>query len=81
MDRGGIRALLTRLLQEIGKVPADKIREGATVESDLRMESVAFIELQVALEEELDIEIDPLEIITRNELGAIVDYLFECTGG
>jgi len=43
------------------------------------MESVAFIEIQVALEEELDIEIDPVEILELNELNAIIEYLYERT--
>jgi acyl carrier protein len=39
------------------------------------MESVAFLELQVALEDELGIEIDPVRVVELNELGKIADYI------
>lgn len=71
-----VRSLLARLLSEIGGIGADKIRLGATIDGDLQMESVAFVELQVALEEELGIEIDPVRVVELNEFGAIADYLY-----
>ena len=74
-----VREVLFRLLSEIGQIPPDRLTRGACMDDSLRMESVAFIEIQVALEEELDIEIDPVEILELNELNAIIEYLYERT--
>lgn len=70
-----VRAILTRLLQEIAGIEPDAIRDEATIDGDLELNSVTFVELQVALEDDLDIVIDPVEVVDRNRLGAIVDYL------
>lgn len=74
-SRDDVRDRLTQLLCEIAKIPPEAISESATVDEELRMESVAFIEIQVALEDEYDIELDPVEIIELNEFGAIVDHV------
>ena len=74
-SRDHVRDRLTQLLCEIAKIPPEAISEKATVDEQLRMESVAFIEIQVALEDEYDIELDPVEIIELNEFGAIVDHV------
>ena len=70
-----VRALLTHLLSEIGKIPVEKATDGATVDGELRMESVAFVELQVAIEDYYNIEIDPIEVVERGEFGAIAKYI------
>lgn len=74
-----VRELLVCLLVEIGKIPREAIRDGATVDGDLRMESVTFVEIQVTLEEALDIEVDLIEIVELNEFAAIVDYVHRQT--
>lgn len=66
--------LIASTLAELG-VPPEKITPEATIADDLGMESVAFVELQVTLEDELGIEIDPIEVVELNQLSAIVDYL------
>ena len=63
------------LLLDIGKIPRERITERATLDGDLRMESVAFIEIQVATEDRFDIEIDLIEVVGLNEFGAIIDYV------
>jgi acyl carrier protein len=73
-----VRTRLKQLLVEIAKIPAEQIRDGATVDEQLRMESVAFIEIQVAIEDEYEIELDPLHIIELNEFAMIVDYIHSC---
>jgi acyl carrier protein len=72
-----VREYLVGLLVEIGKVPTERITDTACVDGDLRMESVAFVEIQIALEEEFDIEIDPVQMLELNEFAAIVDYLHD----
>lgn len=70
-----VRALLRQLLAEIGKIPVEEIRDGATIDGGLRLESVAFVELQVAIEDAYNIELDPIEVVERGEFGAIVSYI------
>lgn len=70
----GVWGLITSTLVELG-VPAERITPNATIADDLGLESVAFVELQVALEDELGIEIDPIQVVELNELSAIVRYL------
>jgi acyl carrier protein len=75
-SRDYVVEFLTRLLREVGKIAPDRIREDSTLEGDLQMQSVAFIEIQVALEEEFDIEVDLLEVVEINQLGGIFDYIY-----
>jgi len=69
---------LTCLINEIAKIPKELITEGATVDEDLQMQSIAFVELQVAIEDEYQIQIDPIRVVEVNEFGAIVDYVYQC---
>ena len=73
-----IRRLLASTLEELG-IPKEQITESATISEDLALESVAFVELQVALEDELGIEIDPVRVVELDELSAIVRYLCDLT--
>jgi acyl carrier protein len=73
----GVRVRLAQLLEEIGNIPPDRITDDARIDEELRMESVALVELQVALEDEFDIELDPIKVVELNEFAAIVDYLHE----
>lgn len=77
--RSDIDEFLRQLLIEIAKVPSEDITPAAAIDNELRMESVAFVEIQVALEEEYDIQVDPIEVVERNEFGRIVDYIHALT--
>jgi len=74
----GVRRLLVSTLEELG-IPKEQITDSATISDDLGLESVAFVELQVTLEDELGIEIDPVRVVELNELSAIVRYLCDLT--
>jgi acyl carrier protein len=74
-DKGDVVARIARLASEIVGVRIDEISESSTLESDLKMESVTFVELQVAIEEEFGIEIDPIEVVELNEFGKICEYV------
>ena len=76
VTRQEIRERMIRLASEITKIPLDEITDAASIDDELRRESVDFIELQVALEEEYEIEIDPIQVLQLNELGLIVDYVY-----
>jgi acyl carrier protein len=68
---------LRALLHEITGVPLDDVTEFASIDEELRMESVAFVELQVSLEDEYGIEIDAVQVVELNEFGPIVDYVHD----
>jgi len=78
VTREQVRDRLTTLISEIGKIPLERINERATVDEDIQISSLAFIELQVALEEEYQIQVDPIRVVELNEFGAIVDYIHGC---
>lgn len=75
--RQEVEARLAQFISEIAKVDRHLVVGGATIDEDLRMESVAFVELQVAIEEAYSIEIDPIRVVELNEFTAIVNYVYE----
>lgn len=75
--RGEVRERVARLVSEVLKIPQDHINESATVDNELQMQSISFVELQVAIEEAYDIQIDPIRIVELNAFGAIVDYIHQ----
>lgn len=77
-SKSALAERLASLIGEIAKIPRDRIVPGATIDEELRMESVAFIELQVAIEDEYNIELDPIRVVELNELSAIIDYVYDC---
>ena len=72
-----IRSFLVRLLHEIGKIPLDKIHDESTVDGELQMQSVVFIEIQVALEDAYEVELDPVRLVEMNRFSAIVNYIYD----
>ena len=76
--REQVRCRLACLISEIGGIPKDLITDKATVEVELQMQSVAFVELQVAIEDEYQIQIDPIQVVELNEFSAIADYVYQC---
>lgn len=79
--RSEVRERLACLINEIVGIPLERIRDDATVDGDLQMQSVAFVELQVAIEEEYNILIDPIQVVELNGFGVIVDYVRDCIVG
>jgi len=77
--RQAVRARLASLINEIANIPLDDITDSATVDSELQMESVTFVELYVAIEDEYEVEIDPVQLVELNRFDAIVDYVYEKT--
>ncbi len=70
-----------QLLHEITGIPLDQITDDATFDTTLVMESVQLVELQVALEEEFQTELDPLYMIELNRFGDIVEYIYRRARG
>ncbi|HYD47676.1 MAG TPA: acyl carrier protein [Terriglobales bacterium] len=77
LSRDYVYRRVAQLLHEIVGTPLEDINEDITVDEDLQMTSVIFVELHVAIEEELDTELDPIEVVELNRLGDIVDYMYE----
>jgi acyl carrier protein len=75
VSRSTVRNRLVSLISEIAGIAVDQIADSWTIDGELQMESVAFVELQVAIEEEYDIEVDLLQMVELNQFGAIVDYI------
>jgi len=73
-----LKERVVSLINEIAQIEPSKITEEATVDGDLQLNSVAFVELQVAIEEEYQIQIDPIQLIELNRFGAILDYVHSC---
>ncbi len=71
-----VRNTLVDLIHEIVKIPREEIHDEATIENELAMDSESFIELQVAVEEALGIEIDVIDIIELNAFKPIVEHIF-----
>jgi acyl carrier protein len=78
LSRDAVRERLVSLICEVAKIPKERITETATVDEELQMQSIAFVELQVAIEDEYEIQIDPIRVVELNQFGAIVDYVYEC---
>jgi len=76
--RTELRDRIVCLINEIAGIEPDKITEDAKVDEELQMSSVAFVELQVAIEEEYQIQVDPIQLVELNRFGAIVDYVHSC---
>ena len=74
-NRSQVAAILKSLLEEICDIKKETITEATSVDDELRMESVHLAKLQVAVEEELDISVDFLEIFRLKTFGRIVDYV------
>jgi acyl carrier protein len=66
------------LVSEFTRVPRDRITGMAALDGELRMESVTFVELQVAIEDTYQIEIDPIRVVQLNQFDPIIDYIYEC---
>lgn len=73
--REEIFARVASMITELAKIPASHVTEDATVDAELQMQSVAFVELQVAIEEAYDIQVDPIQIVELNRFGTIIDYV------
>lgn len=77
-SRKQVRDRLVELFCEVAKIREEAISDRATVSEELQMESVAFVEIQVAIQDEYDIELDPIRLIELDQFGAIVDHIYEC---
>ncbi len=72
-----VRNRIALLANEIANIALELITDRATIDNELQMQSVAFVELQVALEDEYEIELDPIHMVELNQFDALVKYVYE----
>ncbi len=70
-----VRELLVTLLHEIGGFAPSVLSRNPSLDHELQMRSATLVEIQVAIEDELGVEVDLLEILELNRLDSIIDYL------
>lgn len=73
--RNEVEGHLRDLLHQIGGIPTERIADAATVDDELQMSSLAFLELQAALEDEYGIQLDPIQVVELGSFAAIVDHV------
>ena len=66
---------MIKLLQEIGGFDASILTDTARFDRELLMKSIDFVELRVAVEDQFNIEVDPLMLIELNRLDRVLSYL------
>lgn len=74
-ERDSIFAFIRDTLAEIGGFTLDELSESASLDGELVLESISLIELQVAIEERYDLQLDPVTLVEMNFLGRIADYV------
>lgn len=74
-SRAEVDTFLRTLLREVAGISDELITDDATIDDDLRMQSVTLVEIQVAVEEEYEVAVDIIEVVERNRLRLIVDYI------
>ena len=60
---------LAAVLQDLFGIPPDDLHPAADLEADLSLDSLAIVELQVALEDRLGVRIDPEDPASISSLG------------
>lgn len=66
-----VKATLRRLIGEITDLDPDSITDSSTLDEDIPLPSIQFVELQTAIEDIFDIQLDPVEVVERNTFGAV----------
>lgn len=66
---------LRALLEEVGCTCENGITDEARVADIVGLDSVAFVEVIVSLEEEFHIGLDPLALLEREKLADVVEYV------
>ena len=74
-----VKETLRRLVVEVSALDPARIVDSSTLDEDIQLSSIAFVELQVAVENAFGIEVDPVEVVERNSFGAVADLIWEKT--
>jgi acyl carrier protein len=66
-----VKATLRRLIGEITDLDPGSITDSSTLDEDIPLPSIQFVELQAAVEDIFNIQLDPVEVLERNTFGAV----------
>jgi acyl carrier protein len=68
-----VKQTLRSLIAQVTGIDPSAIRDDTTIDEDLQLPSVTFIELQVAVEEAFNTTLDPVEVVELNSFGLIAE--------
>ncbi len=72
-----VKHSLRRLIADVCGIDPVTINDTTTIDEDLQLPSVAFVELQVAVEEAFDTTLDPVEVVELNTFGSIAEAIYQ----
>jgi acyl carrier protein len=77
MERHSVISAVEQALSEILERPVTDLAEDARLFEDLHLDSTSVLELLMALEDSVDISVDPeeLEMDNLKSVGALTDYV------
>ena len=82
INRAEIRTALKKALSEVLNTEIPELTEGTRLFTDLTLDSTSVIELLMALEDSLGLQIDPDELAADafETVGTLTDYIEACLG-
>jgi len=72
-----VKQKLRTIVAEVCKISPDSIRDETTIDEDLHLPSLAFVELQVSVEDVFDTTLDPVEVVELNRFGLIAQAIYQ----
>jgi acyl carrier protein len=77
MERNGVISAVEQALSEILDRPVTDLTEDARLFEDLHLDSTSVLELLMALEDSVDISVDPeeLDMDDLKSVGSLADYV------
>jgi acyl carrier protein len=76
VSKGDIAAVLSKYLQDLFDLPAEKITLGARLADDLDLDSIDAVDLVVKLQEYTGRKISPSEFKSVRTIGDVVDKIY-----
>ena len=76
VSKNDIEAVLSRYLQDLFELPADKIASSARLVEDLDLDSIDAVDLVVKLQEYTGRKISPSEFKSVRTIGDVVDRIY-----
>jgi len=77
MTSDDVKRTLKAIIAEVCAVEPSTITDDTSIDNDLEIPSVAFVELQVAMEAAFDIFVDPMELIELNKFKLIAERIYK----
>lgn len=70
-----VKTMLRQLIVEVSGLDPATIVDSSTLEEDIQLSSIAFVEVQAALEDTFAIQIDPVEVVEQNTFADIAELI------